>query len=69
MCVTVGCVLLSVYSGVMYLLTSALMPEVVVMTMQEWNVLFIITSRVGFTVSPPSFLSLFNMELVRSGLL
>ncbi|XP_053086578.1 mannose-P-dolichol utilization defect 1a [Pangasianodon hypophthalmus] len=40
-----GCVLLSVYSGVMYLLTSALIPEVVVMTMQEWSVLIIITSR------------------------
>ncbi|XP_046694880.1 mannose-P-dolichol utilization defect 1a isoform X2 [Silurus meridionalis] len=40
-----GCVILSAYSGVMYLLISALIPEVVVMAMQEWSVLIIITSR------------------------
>ncbi|KAI5615795.1 mannose-P-dolichol utilization defect 1 protein [Silurus asotus] len=40
-----GCVILSVYSGVMYLLISALIPKVVVMAMQEWSVLIIIISR------------------------
>ncbi|XP_060769141.1 mannose-P-dolichol utilization defect 1a isoform X2 [Neoarius graeffei] len=40
-----GCVLLTVYSGVMYLLTSALTPKVVVMAMQEWSVLMVITSQ------------------------
>ncbi|KAG7314975.1 hypothetical protein KOW79_022278 [Hemibagrus wyckioides] len=40
-----GCVLLSVYSGVMYLLTSAVTPEVVVMAMQEWSVVFVISGQ------------------------
>ncbi|XP_053340838.1 mannose-P-dolichol utilization defect 1a [Clarias gariepinus] len=40
-----GLVLLGVYCGVMYLLTSALISEAVVMAMQEWSVLMVLTSR------------------------
>ncbi|KAK2816066.1 hypothetical protein Q7C36_022337 [Tachysurus vachellii] len=40
-----GCVLLFVYSSLMYLLTSALTPEVVVMAMQEWSILIITSSQ------------------------